>query len=383
MITEITVSNYKSIGQDVRLTLGSLTALVGPNGSGKSNIADVFRFVAEALSMGLDSAVTTRHGIHVVRRWSSGRPFNMSIEIKLKGKAFSGTYAFTLAGDRAEDYRVKEEEALVVPINGNSVRFRLEEGKWIDGPSDLRPKVTPRSLALTLVGGDERFASIADALTNVCIYSVFPDTLREPQKPDSSRPMKQHGENWASTLKSLSDGDIKADLTAVMGQLTGDINEYRVKPVGGFLSAEFRHQCEENGTKRRQKWFESSQESDGTLRFAGIVTALLQDPPLTLIGIEEPELTVHVGAIELLYDYLNQAARRGQVLFTTHSVELLEKLDIDDVRVVARKDGVTTVSRVQEKQRMAVKQRLLTVGDIVDMEGLKQEELPLQNLEDR
>jgi predicted ATPase len=381
MITEITVSNYKSIGQKIRLTLSAFTALVGPNGSGKSNFADVFRFVAEALSVGLDSAVTTRHGIHVVRRWSSGRPFNMTIEVKLKDTAFSGSYAFTLAGDRAEDYRVKDEAAYVVPADGEAVHFRLEDGKWVDGPSDLRPKVTARSLALTLVGGDERFAPISNALTNVCIYSIFPDTLREPQKPDSSRPMKQHGENWGSTLKALFGTDAKTDLTAVMGQLTGDINEYRVKPIGGFLSAEFRHQSEENGTKRRQKWFESAQESDGTLRVAGIVTALLQTPPLTLIGVEEPELTVHVGAISLLYDYLKQASNRGQVLLTTHSVELLEKLDIDDIRVVERRDGVTTVGRVQEKQREAVKQRLLTVGDLVDMEGLKQEELPLESTE--
>jgi predicted ATPase len=379
MITEITVSNYKSIGQGVRLTLRDLTALVGPNGSGKSNLADVFRFLAEALSVGLDSALTKRHGIHVVRRWSSGRPFNMSIEVKLKEAGFSGSYAFTLAGDRAEDYRVKEEEAVFMPNRGDPVRFRLEDGKWVDGPNDLRPKVTPRSLALTLVGGDERFAPITNALTNVCIYSIFPDTLREPQKPDSSRPMRQHGENWASTLKGLSGSDTRSDLTAVMGKLTGDINEYRVKPIGGFLSAEFRHQSRDNQIKHRQKWFESAQESDGTLRFAGIVTALLQTPPLTLIGVEEPELTVHVGAISLLYDYLKQASNRGQVLVTTHSVELLEKLDIEDIRVVARRDGVTSVGRVEEKQREAVKQRLLTVGDIVGMEGLKQEELPLQD----
>jgi predicted ATPase len=97
-----------------------------------------------------------------------------------------------------------------------------------------------------------------------------------------------------------------------------------------------------------------------------------------LIGIEEPELTVHVGAIPLLFDYLKQASRREQVLVTTHSVELLEKLDVDDIRVVDRHEGITTVAPVRKDQRDAVKKRLLTVGDIVAMEdGLKQEELCL------
>jgi hypothetical protein len=44
------------------------------------------------------------------------------------------------------------------------------------------------------------------------------------------------------------------------------------------------------------KWFEAYQEPDGTLRVAGIITALLQEPPVPAIAIEEPVLTVHPGA---------------------------------------------------------------------------------------
>ena len=379
MITEVLVSNYRSIGPDVRLKLGAMTALVGPNGSGKSNLADMFSFIADSLTLGLEASIQKRHGIDAVRRWSSGRPFNLSIKVDVKESAFSGSYMFTLAGSNAEDYRVKTEEAFVVPFSGGKAeKFRLSEGQWIEGPSDLRPKITTKSLAMTLLSGDERFAPLASVLKNICVYSVFPDALRDPQKPDTIRPMKQHGENWATVLQTLRDEDMKADLAAALGKLTGDIETFRVRQLGGYLNAEFRHRTQRARTKDRQKWFESAQESDGTLRVAGIITALLQDPPLTLIGVEEPELTVHVGAIPLLFDYLKQASRREQVLVTTHSVELLEKLDVDDIRVVDRRDGITSVAPVCKDQRDAVKQRLLTIGDIVAMEeGLKQEQLSL------
>ena len=88
MITQIRVSNYRSLGRDVTLTLGKLTALVGPNGSGKSNVADVFRMVADALSVGLETAIQERHGINGVRRWSSGRPHNHQIAMSLDEPEF-------------------------------------------------------------------------------------------------------------------------------------------------------------------------------------------------------------------------------------------------------------------------------------------------------
>ena len=381
MITEVVVSNFRSLGKDTRLRLGALTALVGPNGSGKSNIAGVFRLVADALSIGLEAAVQERHGINAVRRWSAGRPYSLAIQISVHESGFSGMYRFSLVGDSAEDYRVRDEEAMVLPTQGGErAEFLRREDKWVAGPGDLRPKTIPTSLALTLLQGDERFAPLAGALRNVCIYSIFPDTLRQPQKPDTIRPMRRHGENWATVLQNLESDGMRSELAAALAKLTGDIEAFRVRQLGGYLNAEFRHHTRRARKKDRQKWFESDQESDGTLRVAGIITSLLQDPPLTLIGIEEPELTVHVGAIPMLFDYLKQASRREQVLVTTHSIELLERLDIDDIRVVERAAGITRVAPVRSDQRDAVRKRLLTIGDIVSMEGGLQPELGLRTV---
>ena len=105
MITELVVSNFRSLGRDVRLRLGALTALVGPNGSGKSNVAGVFRLVADALAIGLEAAVQERHGINAVRRWSAGRPYSLDIRISVREPSYSGMYQFSLVGDSAADYR--------------------------------------------------------------------------------------------------------------------------------------------------------------------------------------------------------------------------------------------------------------------------------------
>lgn len=102
---------------------------------------------------------------------------------------------------------------------------------------------------MTLVAGDERFAPLANALRNVCVYSIYPDILREPQKPDTVRPVKQHGENWTTILQGMAANGAAGELKAALAKLTGDILGFRVRQMGGYLSAEFLHATERKRAK--------------------------------------------------------------------------------------------------------------------------------------
>lgn len=369
MITELRVSNFKSLDRDVHVELGRFTALVGTNGSGKSSLVGVVDFVRDAMQMGLSGAITDRGGIASIRRWSSGRPFNVTISLRMALSNGSATYGFELTGDKQEEYRVKLEEAQVTTGEGTS-SYRIEEGHW-QGPSGLMPKVDDTSLALAAVGGDERFKPLFDFLKSVMVYSVYPDTLRVPQKYNPEKPMRRHGDNWVSVLKDQSPDTWKADVVAALNKLTGDIEDIKVTKAATYLVVQFRH-----GSNGRGKWFDAAQESDGTLRVAGIVTALLQEPAVPVIGIEEPELTVHPGALPLLVDFLHQASKSSQVIITTHSPELLDLVDADDVRVVERVDGITRVGVMRQSQRDAVRRGLMRLGELMTTAGLQGELFP-------
>ncbi len=376
MIRRLTVSNYRSLGAQVTVELGQLTALVGPNGSGKSNVVDVLRFVSDAMHTGLSGAVAHRNGIGAVRRWSEGRPFNVRIQLDLDlGPGCPASYRFELNGNSPEEYRVESEEAQVSK-DGERAGFRIESSRWVDGPPGLAPTVDERSLALPLVGGDSRFQPLVHALQQIAVYSIFPDSLRAPQKYNSDKPMDRHGSNWASILRDQPEASWKPDLVAALQQLTGDTEDIQVAQAAGYWVVQFLHGAVPRDRKnghRAEKWVDAGQESDGTLRAAGIVTALLQEPPLPFIGIEEPELTIHPGAIPLLHDFLRQASRRSQVLVTTHSPELLDLIDANDVRVVQRGPEGTTVLPMAASQLGAVKRGLLSLGDVLRTEGLRQE----------
>jgi predicted ATPase len=368
------VSNFRSLAENVRVDFGRFTALVGPNGSGKSSVVDALRFVADCMHMGLNGAITSRSGINGVRRWSGGHPYNLTVHVQMQLASGPAAYEFELVGDSSEEYSVKTEAAVLTGPNGDAVKFRVELGNWVEGPDNLRPPVNRQTLALPLVGGDKRFEPLFQALQTIAIYSIFPDVLRAPQKYSPVKPMELHGSNWSSILRDQALDSWKPELVAALSKLTGDIEDMRIDQAAGLLVVQFRHRS----PNKKLKWFDATQESDGTLRVAGILTALLQVPPIPVVGVEEPELTVHPGAIPLLFDYLKEASRRSQIVLTTHSPELLDRIDADDVRVVERNDGVTTVARMADHQRDAVRNGLLSLGEVLRTEGLRQQPLSLR-----
>lgn len=364
MITKLTISNYKSLGPDVVMPLGPLSILVGPNGSGKSNALDALSFVRDAVLRGLPVAVTDRGGINSIRRRSHGHPYNVSVALEVALANGTAKYAFEITGDKIEEYRVKSESALV-NVGGKPHNFSRSGEQW-SGASGYAPRRDREALELTALAGDARFKPLADFFGGMCVYSIFPDRLRPPQNFDATRPMKSHGENWVSALRELlKHEDDKKELIAGLKKLTGDIENVVVKRVSDYLVAQFLQQVQQE-TNRRKKWFEAGQQSDGTLRVAGLLTALLQQPAVPLIGVEEPELTVHPGVLPMLYEYLKQASKTSQVVITTHSPIVLDVADAkeDGIFVAERRDGKTSIQRVSEEQLKPVRDGLLTLGEL-------------------
>jgi predicted ATPase len=371
MIKELKISNYRSLGQDVRIAnLEPLVVFTGRNGSGKSNILDAIKFVADALRLGLDGAITEREGIKAIRRWSSGKPVDISIQMTVQNESIRGGYHFIISSHNTHEYVVKYEKAHLVGKSGTLVDFERKENEWLKKPQNVNPSLDPMGLVLPLVAGDAQFRPLAEYLKAIAVYNIFPDQLREPHKYNPVKPLDKHGANWASVLKDLDKSEWEVDFVEALHKLTGDIDEFRIQPVGGFLMPGFRH-GESPGEKPKGKWFTATSESDGTLRLAGILTALLQKPDLSIVGIEEPELTVHPGVIGLIYDFIKQTQKKSQVFITTHSPELLDLVDPNQIRVVTKEDFGTKVETISEEQLSLIKDRLLTAGEIHRKEGLK------------
>ncbi len=368
LVRRLRVSHFRSLGGNVDIRFGKLTALVGQNGAGKTNTIDALVFLGDCMHLGLDQAIRRRGGFQMIRHaGSSGRSSSVSIAVEIASPEMVAEYEIVLTARGSRGYSVRREHVQVQRGDQRSF-FRMENGVWA-GPPDIRPAVDETSLVLPRLTGDKRFGPLAGALRSIAAYSISPEVLRTPQKYDPALPMDRYGANWASILKNQEEESWKPDLITVLDKLTGDVIDAKIEPAGGLLVVRFKHLAMV-GESKREHWLDARVESDGTLRVAGMITALKQQPRPGVIALEEPELTVHPGAVEVLHDYIREASDNGQIILTTHSPDLLSLLSDDEVRVVERMGAETAVAPLDDGQREVVRRGLFSLGEVMRTEGL-------------
>lgn len=93
----------------------------------------------------------------------------------------------------------------------------------------------------------------------------------------------------------------------------------------------------------------STQLSDGALRFTYLVALLLQPYPKRTIIIDEPEISLHPYAINILGAVLDSVSENIQSIIATQSVSLLDEFDLDDIIIVENYNGKSEYNRLNVK----------------------------------
>lgn len=324
-LEKVHIKNFLSL-RNVTLPLKCLTILVGPNGSGKSNTLRSLRLYNGMLRI---ETLPTKADFLRGRLWAGGADYiTCELHARVKEKPAQYKLKFKTKGENLS----VDEELLV-----NDVKvISIQNGKGKVKDEEDRNITTYESNKLALrSAGDYGNKPITSALTEFIqgweFYDFEPNYMRTNSDRTSSGtndiqgPLKlnPYGVNVPDILCDWYE-NMPEDFRYIGDSLMASTNvniDYR--KVNGEYQLCFLEGYNDP--------IPLSGASDGTLRLLAYHTLLNQSELPPLIAIEEPERSLHPGALKEIAYILERLAERTQVIITTHSSQLLDTFSCDSL----------------------------------------------------
>ncbi len=352
MITSVRMVNFKNFA-DETIHLGPFTVIVGANASGKSNIRDAFLFL-HGIGRGytLAEIMGGKYGPGGQLEWASirGAPkeigrlnpefniphstFTIDVQVDQNGQdktfysigvwfdAF-GPNGFSVSSEKlsTESRTVYTTDRLPGTYDENLLWLQIETKPEM--PVSLsRSQPALSQFFLRFEAFYHKYLSDPGLLPyfqNMRFLDPSPERMREPSIPGATM-LGNSGENLPSVLEAIcADSERRRTLMSWLQELTPmDVRDFDFpRDPSGRVHLQI---VERNGRK-----VSAYSASDGTLRFLGILAALLGPNEGGLYFFEEIDNGIHPNRLWLLLDLIEQQTAKGniQVVTTTHSPALL------------------------------------------------------------
>ncbi len=396
MLRSIEINNYRSCYQTKLEFDQALCALIGKNGVGKTNILKAIEWLAGAVIIP-----------EPIMLWSFRRPApeieETSIRVHLELDEHSFEYSLTAPpirtklGDQgrglSEALTVRDSEADVVIFDrvGEQIRIPgrtepIRVGRWTP--------CIPALLSL-LPGNDPiqgHLVEIQSFLERVRYYPLG----GPPPEGSEDFVLDQDYRAWrarfagggappnSAAMRLIAmweeDQELFKEFAALIGpDGLGLLAQVQIAPESSG-SPSIPPGTTANGPAPKIYWplftpsagmggerfpFRFSELSAGTRRMIEIVAAVLFDQR-SLMLTEQPEESIHPGLLRKLVDLLRSYSGGSQMIFTTHSSEVLDMLQPEEVILVTADDGITKARKLSPTEISEAKRFLKNDGSLSD-----------------
>lgn len=332
-IQELSIKGFRSL-RDVTWRPGKLNVVIGPNGSGKSNLLQAIGLLREAATGGLSEAILRMGGV-VPLLWDGQVEeiaWSVVVEPLLEGEQ---VLAYELRLRRlgtTSSYRI-EREMLAGGVQG-AILVRAPDRAFMLDMNGQQVELGNAQLlqpeqALLQVGsvplGSSAVTGFHDLLSGWSLYhDIRVDlgaSLRQAAVARMEDRLAADGQNLIPVLHTLYTGsrDFKRAVDDAMRAAFSADYEELVFPPAADQRVQLRVRWRSLRTEQS-----AADLSDGTIRFLVLLAILANPNPPDLIAFDEPETGLHPSMLPIVAEHAADAARRTQVIFTTHSAQLLD-----------------------------------------------------------
>jgi len=388
MIKRIKIRDFKSI-HELDLELDPVTVLVGRSGTGKSNVVQAIRFLRNLL-LNYQQAVNYEGGWgRIIPEGEKAPQSSIEVAFAVPGeeRVYNYVVEFGLPGGHRAFLGVLTLNAERLSLGEEVVFARVREpGKGLTWAHVPIKTALPAASDGPILGSFPSLHQVVfanAALSTGIGFYHFPSTaLASTTGSVQGQEFLQHvpgladnAGNYLQIMRGMTQDfhhpDLRKNLLASLRKINPSIESVELDSLMNPQKAIIAHKAAD-----RIFALALEQESDGFRRFYAHLLALYQTPPKLTLLFEEPENAIFPGALSLLADEFNAAPRenRGQVILTTHSPTLLDSFNVDNIRVVDMRDGKTVVGPISKEQQKAVKDQLLTTGELLTVDAARLDE---------
>jgi len=368
-ILQLDIEGFRSL-KKVSWKPGDLNVLIGPNGTGKSNLLRFLELMSISAQGRLGKYVQSLGGMEPIV-WngeattisfkfqarlqipdSQEAAITYSVELERLGwdsayrvlREILADYHQVEIGKKKEPYKLLERNSLS--------RYILDEKRnTIDVE---RSSILQEETLLSAVSGTFSYNIFVRVFQSVLkSWKIYHDVqvhkdaiIRRAAVAHSEKWVDADGQNLIQVLHTLYNGsrDFEKDIDAAMRAAFGDDFDKLVFPPAADQRIQLRVRWK--SLKREQS---AADLSDGTLRFLLLLAILANPEPSPLIAIDEPETGLHPSMLPIIAEHAVDAARRTQVIFTTHSPQFLEAFaDTKPTTTVAKwENGETILNTIE------------------------------------
>ncbi len=350
-IESLKIQNFKSL-KDVEINnLSNMSVFIGLNASGKSNLFDVFSFLQDALIHNVNFALDKRGGYEeVITRGQVGENIILDIEYKDENLLMSyvlviGLYENTPPTIIYEKFKEKKDSGTFFERRGISIRSTFKLTPYLNNGVLLD---SSDALAIKGLGQFKEFPQIVKLrklIEGWHLFNLHLDIARNGQNIGFNERLSSTGNNLSIVVKNMYDNhkDIFDEVLKKFSDRIANIVDVQAKKSeDGRIILKFQEESFKES-------FLAQYVSDGTIKIFAYLLLLHSPLPYPILAIEEPENQL---SPELLYELAEEfriyAEKGNQVFISTHSPDFLDAVKLDELFLLDKKDGYTTISKAND-----------------------------------